>query len=494
MFFIKEFFFLLPELFLLVSSVLLMIIYPITIRGFNVAFQNKLQTIHFNAVFEYKTFLIMIYVATIWLLLLTINSINEPILLFQQQYFLSSTTQLCKCFVLITIIILLLIAPYQSQFTYWEEHIILTIFIVISGMFMISANDYLILWLAAEFQSFCFIIGISFFRNGERALEGGNYYFVTSALMSGFFLLGIWLIYGVTGTINLSTLSLLMTRDFVLQDYPIIQLGALFILSYFLFKMALVPLHIWSLHVFTTSNLFIVYQLAIISKLSGIMPLFQTIAIYLSRHAFWFFFCIIISLLSIIIGAFGAFKEDNIKRFLAYSSINHFGWILLPLALNDLLSIQISFFYFLIYITLNVTFFVLLFYTIPHNTEDTYLSINNFGTISTLNNTLLYSYLVVLFSFIGMPPLLGFFGKIFVFVLFIKHGFILMPLFLIPLTAISAYYYIAIIIVILTNQDIETATPMQHSRFKLYFIIALTVIQVVGILYLPKILMLITFF
>jgi NADH-quinone oxidoreductase subunit N len=299
MFYIKEFFFLIPELFLLFTSVLLMILYPLTLRPYRIKIFGTVQRIHLNSIVEFKMLLILAYVATFWLLLLTINTLTEPILLFQQQYFISNTTQICKCLIIITIIILLIIAPFQRQFTYWEEHIILTVFIVISGLFMISANDYLILWLSAEFQSFCFIIGITFFRNGERALEGGTYYFVTSAVMSSFFLLGIWLIYGVTGTINLSTLSLFMTRDFILLNYPVITLGALFILSYFFFKIAVAPFHIWSLHVFTTSNLFIVYQLAIISKLSAILPFFQTITLFLSKHTFWFLFCILLSLFSI---------------------------------------------------------------------------------------------------------------------------------------------------------------------------------------------------
>jgi NADH:ubiquinone oxidoreductase subunit 2 (subunit N) len=186
MFSIKEFFFVIPELVLLFSAVSLMILYPITLRPKQIQINGISAKVRIDAIYEYRFTLILIYLVTLYVLYLI--PVSESISLFEQQYLLTPATQFCKALLLIAIIILLLVAPYQSRFNYWEEHIILTVFIIISGMLMISANDFLVLWLASEFQTFSFVIGIAFFRHGERATNGAMVYFVTSALIVKYFL------------------------------------------------------------------------------------------------------------------------------------------------------------------------------------------------------------------------------------------------------------------------------------------------------------------
>lgn len=479
MFTIKEFFYIIPELVILCSSVLLMILYPITI-SVRKTWEKPLYAIH-----EYRLTLLFIYISTLYILI-TIP-VTEPILLFEQQYLVSPATQFCKIFILISIIILLIIAPYQTQFNYWEEHMILTIFIILSGMFMISAHDFLILWLSVEFQSFCFVIGIAFFRQGQSALRSGTIYFVTSAVMSSILLMGVWLIYGITAEINFSKLYLIIKNPIILEEYPVVILGGLLILSYFFFKFAYAPFHLWNLSVFTATNLFIVYQIGIISKLSALLPFYYIITLFLSNLEAWFWVGMTISMISIIIGAFGAFYEDNMKRFLAYSSVNHVGWLLLPLTLNDGNALQISFLYFILYIILNISLFCLLFTTVPHSTEDTYISIESFSNIRMLGKPILLAYITILFSLVGVPPFLGFFSKTLIFFIFISHDFILIPLLLIILASISAAYYLRLIVIILLGEPQASITPINISFSKKIIIYALTLLNLFGFIFLPGI-------
>lgn len=480
MFTLKEFFYILPELFLLVSAVLLVLLYPLTLIKKEIKIGDKIELVNFHSISEFKQTLILIYISTIFMLQM---QPSFSVLLFEQQYIITPLTQLAKILVLICVIVLLLIAPYQSRFIYWEEQIILTIFIVISSMFMISANDYLTLWLASELQTFSFVIGMTFFRQNEKALQSATTYFIVSALMSSFFLLGIWLIYGILGTINFSDQVSLMDESNILERFPIITIGHILILSYFFFKLAVAPLHLWTLTFFMNSNLFIVYQIATISKISAIIPCFQLISLFLHRMDSWFWISMVIALVSIVVGAFGAFKEDNIKRFLAYSSINHFGWILLPLSINDRHALQISFIYFIIYLILNVSLFTILFTAIPHTSEDTYLSIDHFSSISSLKNSIFYSALIILFSFVSIPPFLGFFSKVLIFGFFIKHGFIIIPILLIPLSAISAFYYLFLIILMITKQDIATATPISIKIINKIILISFAILHVSALYY-----------
>lgn len=479
MFTIKEFFYIIPELVILCSSVLLLILYPITLSV------RKSQEKPLYAINEYRLTLLFIYITTLYILIMI--PVYEPILLFEQQYLLSPATQFCKILIIISIIILLLIAPYQTQFYYWEEHMILTIFIVLSGMFMISAHDFLILWLSIEFQSFCFVIGIAFFRQGQSALRSGTIYFVTSAVMSSILLMGVWLIYGITAEINFSKLYLLIKNPLILEEYPVVLLGGFLILCYFFFKLAYAPFHLWNLSVFTAANLFIVYQIGILSKISAILPFYYIITLFLSNLNGWFWISLIIAMVSIIIGAFGAFYEDNMKRFLAYSSINHVGWLLLPLTLNDGNALQISFLYFILYIILNISLFCLLFTTVPHSTEDTYISIESFSNIRMLGKPILLAYLTILFSFVGVPPFLGFFSKTLIFFIFISHDFILIPIILIILASISAAYYLRLIVIILLGEPQASTTPINISFGKKIIIYTLTLMNLFGFIFLPGI-------
>lgn len=479
MFTIKELFYIIPELVILCSSVFFMILYPITL------YSRRKQPVPLYAINEYRLSLILIYLATLYILIQI--PVTEPILLLEQQYLVTPATQFCKAFMLIAIIILLLIAPYQTQFLYWEEHMILTIFVILSGMFMISANDFLILWLSVEFQSFSFVIGIAFFRNGEAALRSGTIYFVTSAVMSSVMLLGIWLIYGITAEINFSKLYLLVKNPLILEEYPAVALGAILILSYFFFKLAYAPFHLWNLNVFTTVNLFIVYQIGIISKISAILPFYYIITLFLSNLAGWLWLAMPIAISSIIVGAFGAFYEDNLKRFLAYSSVNHVGWLLLPITLKDGNALQISFLYFILYIVLSISLFCLLFTTVPHSTEDTFVSIDSFAQIRSLGKPILISYLTILFSFVGVPPFLGFFSKTLIFFIFISHEFVIIPIILILLASISAAYYLRLIVIILLGQADVSDTPITISFVHRIIIYSLTLVNMFGFIILPGI-------
>jgi len=490
MFSIKEFFFMIPELFLLFSAVSLMLLYPATL--FRKRVQSIAKPINITAYKELQITMLLIYIGT--LLLLYALPVSETTLLFDQQYLISPFTQYMKFLILVIMIILIFFFTYQENFTYWEELLILTIFIVISGMFMISAYDYLILWLASEFQNFCFVLVMTLFRQDIKSIEGAMKFFVISAFMSSFFLLGVWLIYGTLGTINFSLQSLFMTYSFVPEEFPVIALGEIFILCYFLFKLAFAPFHLWTLDIFSRINIFIIYQLATVSKIAGLPPFIHIVTLFLSNYNFWFWLCLFIAFTSIIIGAFGAFKETTIKRFLAYSSINHFGWLLLPLSINDRSALQITLFYFVIYLILNVSLFLVLFAINPVSNVDTFSNIHELSFIAIQRKSLNNSLIVVLFSFIGIPPLLGFFGKAAIFLFFFEHDFIIIPILLIPMTAISALYYIYIIILLIVPQPRAIPLIMPISVKNSIGVFTVAILQVVGIMIVSWLFLSLTYF
>jgi len=394
----------------------------------------------------------------------------ELTLIFNQQLSISLYTQGAKITLLITVVLLLSAYPFNQNFDYWEELILLTIFIVISGMLMISSYDYLILWLSSEFQNFCLIIMILLYRNSAKAIDASMTFFVAGAFMSAFNLLGINLIYVSLGTINFAEQYLIMTMPFILEEFPAVALGTLLVLFYLFFKLAVFPFHIWSVMVADSLSYFILYQFSTVSKISAIIPVIQIIALFLYQYSFWFWICIMIAITSIIMGAFGAFNESNIKKFIVYSGINHFGWILLPLAVDDHMAIPIALFYFFIYLVLSVSFFAILFAVIPTSGADSITMIKDFAYLIHLKYIVLLSFIVTLFSFMGIPPFAGFFSKALIFMFFFENGFMVIPILLIPMTALSAFYYINIIILLFVGETSNIPLLMPITKKLLGFI------------------------
>lgn len=381
------------------------------------------------------------------------NDINIKIdfLLFNNQIILNDYIFIFKYLLILLIFIIIFLSLEFIIFSNIKsfEFYLLIIILILASCFIISSNDFLLLFISLELNSFIFFILISYKTNDSKTIEAGIKYWITNACSTGIFLLGIGFLYGFTSILNFSDL-LFFLRNFYFDDFFffIIILAIIFIFLSFFFKLGIFPFHLWIPDVYEGSNTLITLLLTTVSKLTYLI-IFINLFLNLFNDIFQKYFYIlffICSFLSIFISAFSALNEKIIKRIIGYSSINNMGLILLSLSLATEYSISYSLLYLIIYLILNINFFfiILNYYIKSYISKEIYklFEFFNFSKNNILNS---FFFSLVLFSFIGIPPLSGFIGKLAIVDSFIKEEFFLLSFFILLLGVISSFYYLKLV-------------------------------------------------
>lgn len=355
------------------------------------------------------------------------------------------------------------------------EYGLLMLFVITGAIFFMNTNDLISLFLGIELQSYGLYLMCCLWRDSEKAISAGLTYFLLGALSSCLILLGTVMLYISLGTSNLdvmySLINILKLNDYsyngVNLDQNIYSINIAFTLIGvgFLFKISAAPFHFWSPDVYDKIPTIVTTFVAIVSKIS-ILVFFLTIISYESKvtslnSTIWTYIIIISSFLSLIIGTVLGLKEARIKRLLAYSTVSHIGFILLSMSVNTLMSVQAFVFYLITYSisNLNVFLFVImigysLYYHVYDKKEAYGLKDRNSSPIQLLSELKGYFYLnpviclgltITIFSFIGVPPLIGFFAKQMVLASALSNGYIFLSLIAILTSVVGAVYYLGII-------------------------------------------------
>ena len=311
---------------------------------------------------------------------------------------------------------------------------------------MVSAGDLLTLYVGLELQSLASYVLASFMRRDRRSAEAGLKYFVLGALASGILLYGVSLIYGFTGTTQFGgiadgyRLAVSGTAGF----YGL-MFGLVFVFAGIAFKMAVVPFHMWTPDVYEGAPTPVTAFFATASKVSAV-ALAVRVAIGAMGPALaeWRQIVIFAALASIILGAVAAIGQANIKRLLAYSSINNVGFILVGLAAGTAQGVAAVLFYLAVYIAMTLGAFIV----VLQMRDPAGQPLESIAALSGLSRTrpgLALAMAVFMFSLAGIPPLLGFNAKLAVFQAAVNAG--LYPLAVVGFVAsvIGAYYYLRVI-------------------------------------------------
>ena len=348
------------------------------------------------------------------------------------------------------------------------EYPLILLFVNLGAVFLISTNDLISIFLAIELQSYGLYIISTIYRNSESSTTGGLIYFLLGGLSSCFILLGTALLYANSGTTSLDGLYIINSiSDFSDMTYwykPYYINFALLVFSIgFLFKVSAAPFHFWSPDVYDAIPTIVTTFVAIVAKISIFIFLLELV--YYTSNSFtdlnWTFSLIISSLFSLIIGTVVGLTQFRIKRLFAYSTISHVGYILLALGISSVESTQAFIFYLTQYSISNLNAFVILvaigfsFYPYVSNSKEhkELLDKNNSPVqlISQLkgyyyiNPLLAISLAITIFSFMGIPPLVGFFGKQMVLSAALDKGYIFITLIAILTSVIGGVYYLTII-------------------------------------------------
>ena len=358
------------------------------------------------------------------------------------------------------------------------EYSLIIVFVLSGAVFLMSASDLISIFLAIELQSYGLYIISTLYRDSEQSTSGGLTYFLIGGLASCFILLGSSLLYANSGTTSLegiyviSSISEVYTnlgesmQGEVLSWYKpyYIHISLIILAVGFLVKISAAPFHFWSPDVYDAIPTIVTTFVAIIAKIS-IFIFFLELVYYTEKTLFVFSWtnCLLISsLFSLIIGSVLGLTQFRIKRLYAYSTISHVGFILLALSVNSVESIQAYIFYIISYSISNLNAFVILvtigfsLYLYVYKDEkhsDELIDKNNspIQLISQIkgyfyvNPFLALSLAITLFSFAGIPPLIGFFAKQMVLSAALTNGYVFMVLIAILTSVTSAVYYLSII-------------------------------------------------
>lgn len=348
------------------------------------------------------------------------------------------------------------------------EYPLIILFVVTGAVLLMSTNDLVSIFLSIELQSYGLYILSTIYRNSELSTTGGLVYFLLGGLSSCFILLGTSLLYANSGTTNLdglyiiTSISDISSIDLWYTPYYINLSLVIFTIG-FLFKVSAAPFHFWSPDVYDAIPTIVTTFVAIVAKISIFILLLQLV--YYTNNSFtemsWTFILLVSSLFSLIIGTVVGLTQFRIKRLFAYSTISHVGFILLALGISSVESTQAFVFYLTQYSISNLNAFIILiaigfslYCYVSENKEHEELMDKNNSPIQLVNQLKGYFYInpvlalslsITIFSFVGVPPLVGFFGKQMVLSAALDKGLIFLSLIAILTSVIGAIYYLGII-------------------------------------------------
>ncbi len=321
-----------------------------------------------------------------------------------------------------------------------HEFTVLLLYAVLGMSIMASANNLLTVYIGVEMQALALYIMAAFNRDSLRSTEAGLKYFVLGALSSGLLLYGLSLVYGFTGSLDFDRIGAVVDAGAT----PGLIAGMVFMLCGLGFKISAAPFHMWTPDVYEGSPTPVTGFFAGAPKFAAMCLIARIITgPFGGMEDQWQQVIIVFSVLSMFVGAIGALAQTNIKRLMAYSSIANMGYALVPLAAGGVAGVKGMLIFMSIYIITVVGIFACILQMRIRNgmVEE----ISDLAGLSKSNKGLALILTLFMFSVMGIPPLLGFWGKLFGFLPAVDAGLIWLVVLALVASVIGAFYYLRII-------------------------------------------------
>ena len=381
-----------------------------------------------------------IAINTIGFFILTLILIN-----FGKDFYISTDLSLntINLFVLSKIIlsigsivfILLSKRPLKNENLYRYEYILFILFAILGSFVLISSDNFLTAFIGLELQSLSLYLMAAFNTKNLKSNEAGIKYFSLGALSSGFLLFGISMIYYDTGSFYMQNLNNFTT---------ISEIGLSLVLISLFFKVSAAPFHIWTPDVYEGSPTISTLFFASLPKFASLIFLFRVYQeLNISGIQSLNYIFQMVCAISLLVGVYGAITQKVIKRLLAFSSINHIGFMLLGIMSYQFMSEGTLFFYLIIYLITTFGIFAVLLNL--RTVEGEFTKISQLNGLRFTSNSKSISMLVFFFSLAGIPPFAGFFAKFFILSASITDGFFFLSIVAVLSSVIAAFYYLTII-------------------------------------------------
>lgn len=357
-------------------------------------------------------------------------------------------------------LISLLFAEWFKKTEHLAEFFILMLSALLGMFFLISSGDFLMFFLSLELATIPVAAMANFDLHKKISSEGAMKFILSSAFSSGILLFGISLIYGATGTISFAEIPPLLTSN------PLQILAFVFLFTAFAFKMSIVPFHLWTADVYEGSPMAAASFLSVISK-GAVAFIFITVLykVFQPMEQVWYNMVMLLSIITMITGNLFALRQQNIKRFLAFSSIAQVGFILVGISGNSAAGLTSVVYFVLIYVFSNLVAFAVAAAVSAHSGKE---NISDYKGFYKTNPFLTWIMALALFSLAGIPPTAGFFGKLFL----LTAGAANANYFFIIIAAlnlvVSLYYYLRVIRSMFMDKNetpIEKITLQLSTKF-----------------------------
>lgn len=372
-------------------------------------------------------------------------------------------------------LISMLFADWLKKSEHMPEFFMLMLSALLGMFFLISSGNLLMFFLALELSTIPVAAMANFDLEKRRSSEAGMKMILSSAFSSGILLFGISLMYGATGTISFAEIPL------HLDGSPLQILALVFLFSAFAFKLSIVPFHLWTADVYEGSPVATTAFLSVVSKGAVAFIFMATLyKVFQPMQAIWYNLVMILAVATMVIGNLFALRQQNIKRFLAFSSIAQVGFILVGISSNSAAGTTSVVYFILIYIFSNLAAFgVAAAIAANANREN----IDDYKGLYQSNPFLSWVLALALFSLAGIPPTAGFFGKLFLLTAGASKGSYLFIIIAALNMIISLYYYLRVVrSVFMDKNDLPMEKIQVEPSAKLALIICSAAIILVGLL------------
>ena len=338
------------------------------------------------------------------------------------------------------------------------EYFALLLFATSGMMVMAGATDLMIVFLGLEIMSIALYIMSALNRRTRTSGEAGVKYFMLGAYASAFFLYGVALVYGATGSTNFSDIASGLTAG-----DPLALLGLGLILIGFAFKVAAVPFHWWTPDVYVGAPTAVTTFMSVGAKAAGFAALVRVLMVSFSPTFTldWQIAVAILAVLTMTLGNLAALAQKDVKRMLAYSSIAHAGYIFVGVAAGTAQGVSSSLFYMMVYAFMNIGAFAII--GLLERRDEVGTHIKDYAGLATRNPWLAVAMAIFMLSLTGFPPLAGFWGKLYIFSAAVDAGLTWLAVIGMINSGIAAFYYLGVIVQMYFHRSSEEAPALSPS-------------------------------
>jgi NADH-quinone oxidoreductase subunit N len=441
----------LPEVFLLVMACLVLVV--------DVYLPQEKR----NLTYVFSQFSLIIT-----LMLLLANQTETRVLAFNDLFVQDAMADALKLFiVIISFGIFVYSREYlQARSIFKGEFYVLGLFSIVGMMLMVSANNLLMLYLGLELLSLCLYALVAFSRDNGDASEAAMKYFVLGAIASGMLLYGMSILYGLSGSLQLSEIAQAVMATTTGQADSAQNIGMVFALVFIVvalaFKLGAVPFHMWMPDVYHGSPTAVTALIGTAPKLAGFAMIMRLMVEALGGlQADWQQMIIVISVLSLAVGNIIAIAQSNIKRMLAYSTISHVGFILLGILAGTAEGYSSAMFYTITYAMMSLGGFGIIMLMARQGFEAD--NITDLAGLNQRSPWFAFIMMILMLSMAGVPPTVGFWAKLAVLTAVVDVDLVWMAIIAVFFSIIGLFYYLRIIKIMYFDDAVETQ-PLQCGR------------------------------